>query len=426
MSDFALLCRDCLRQLTLPKTSARRCSYCGSPRLVDNPIQNQLTIAHIDCDAFYATVEKRDNPTLRDHPIIVGGGGRRGVVSTCCYIARTFGVRSAMPMYQARRLCPDAIVIAPNMRKYAEVGRQIRSMMQALTPLVEPLSIDEAFLDLTGCERLHGEGAAAALARFAKRVESEVGVSVSVGLSYCKFLAKFASDLDKPRGFSVVARGEALAMLAPQPISKIWGVGKVAEGRLAKAGFRTIGDVQRLSEAEMIAQQGPDGARLWRLAHGIDDRRVSPERETKSISAETTFETDVSDRRELERVLLSLCERVASRLKKQALAPRSVTLKLRLPDFKLRTRTRSSAAATQLAPRLFAVARELLAAETQGTSFRLIGVSTADFAPAEEADKGDLIDSGVGREKAREQAIDALRERFGAQAVMRGLAMDEG
>jgi DNA polymerase IV len=425
MKDFALFCRDCLCEFSLSAETIRRCSRCASPRVLDNPIQNQLTIAHIDCDAFYATIEKRDNPALRDHPVIVGGDGRRGVVSTACYIARTFGVRSAMPMYQARRLCPNAIVIAPSMRKYAEVGREIRSMMQALTPLVEPLSIDEAFLDLTGCERLHGEGAAPTLARFAKRVESQVGVSVSIGLSYCKFLAKFASDLDKPRGFSIVARDEALALLARQPISKIWGVGKVAEGRLAKAGFRTIGDVQRRTEAEMIADQGPDGSRLWRLAHGRDDRRVSPERETKSVSAETTFENDISDRRELDRVLLSLCERVASRLKKQELAARSVTLKLRLPDFKLRTRTRSSAAATQLAPRLFAVARELLAAEATGASFRLIGVSTADFAPAEEADKGDLIDRNVGREKAREQAIDALRDRFGAKAVVRGLTMED-
>jgi DNA polymerase IV len=260
MKSFALFCRDCLCEFSLSGGSIRRCSRCASPRVLANPIQNQLTIAHIDCDAFYATIEKRDNPALRDHPVIVGGDGRRGVVSTACYIARTYGVRSAMPMYQARRLCPNAIVIAPSMRKYSEVGRQIRSMMQALTPLVEPLSIDEAFLDLTGCERLHGEGAAPTLARFARRVESEVGVSVSIGLSYCKFLAKFASDLDKPRGFTIVARDEALALLAQQPISKIWGVGKVAEGRLAKAGFRTIGDVQRRSEAEMIVEQGPDGA----------------------------------------------------------------------------------------------------------------------------------------------------------------------
>jgi DNA polymerase-4 len=421
----ALLCRDCLSAVTGAAASGRRCAKCGSPRLVDNPIHNELTIAHIDCDAFYATIEKRDNPDLRNRPLIVGGAGPRGVVSTCCYIARTFGVRSAMPMYQARRLCPQALILPPDMQKYVRVGRQVRTMMQNLTPLVEPLSIDEAFLDLTGCERLHGEGAAATLARFAKAVESEVGISVSIGLSYCKFLAKFASDLDKPRGFSIVARQQALALLAPQPINKIWGVGRVAEARLAKSDLRTIGDVQNRSEAEMIAKYGPDGARLWRLAQGIDDRRVSPERETKSISAEKTFDVDINDRQELERVLLKLCERVALRLKRQELAARSVTLKLRRPDFKLCTRTRSSAAPTQLATRLFAVARDLLAREADGASFRLIGVGTGDFAPAQEADKGDLVDNDIGREKAREQAIDALRERFGADAVVRGLAFGE-
>src|SRR5579863_581727 len=426
MSDGAsLLCRDCLSSFPAAPDGARRCPDCGSPRLLDDPVYSELTIAHVDCDAFYAAIEKRDNPHLRDLPLIVGGDGRRGVVSTCCYIARTFGVRSAMPMYQARRLCPDAVVVPPDMGKYAGVGREIRAMMLQLTPLVEPLSIDEAFLDLAGCERLHGMSAAATLARFARSVEKEIGVTVSIGLSYCKFLAKFASDRDKPRGLTVIARNQALALLAPQPISKLWGVGRVAEARLVKSGLRTIGDVQSRSEREMIAEHGPDGARLWRLAHGVDDRRVTPERETKSISAETTFDNDVSNRQELERVLLSLCERVALRLKREGLAARNVTLKLRLPNFKLRTRARSSSSPTQLAPRIFAIARDLLEREADGASFRLIGVSIADFAPAAEADKGDLIDKDVGREKAREQAIDALRERFGQKAVVRGLAFGE-
>jgi DNA polymerase IV len=417
----ALICRDCVSSFSSDARN-RRCPTCGSPRVFEDPVHHELTIAHIDCDAFYAAIEKRDNPTLRDLPVIVGGGGRRGVVSTACYIARTFGVRSAMPMYQARRLCPQATIITPNMRKYVEVGREIRTMMQGLTPLVEPLSIDEAFLDLAGCERLHAMSAAATLTRFAKQVESQIGVTVSIGLSYCKFLAKFASDLDKPRGFSIIRREQAVSLLAKQPISRIWGVGRVAEARLVKSGLQTIGDLQRRTEVEMIRQHGPDGARLWRLSHGIDDRRVSPERETKSISAETTFDNDISDPKELERALLSLCEKVALRLKKQQLAAKSVTLKLRLPDFKLRTRTRSSAAPTQLATRLFAVARDLLEREPKGASYRLLGVSTADFAPSDEADKGDLLDRSVGKEKAREAAIDALREKFGSGAVVRGLA----
>jgi DNA polymerase IV len=421
----ALLCRDCLRSFSDAPADVKRCSHCGSPRLLKDPVHDELTIAHIDCDAFYAAIEKRDNPSLRDFPLIVGGGGRRGVVSTCCYIARTFGVRSAMPMYQARRLCPDAVVLPPDMQKYAGVGRRIRAMMERLTPLVEPLSIDEAFLDLVGCERLHGERAAPTLARFANAVEGEIGVTVSIGLSYCKFLAKFASDLDKPRGFSIVPRDRAVALLAKQPITRIWGVGRVAESRLAQSGLRMIADVQARSEREMIAEHGPDGARLWRLAHGIDERRVTPERETKSISAEMTFDVDLSDRKELQRILLGLCERVALRLRRQGLAARSVTLKMRLPDFKLRTRTRSSPSPTQLAPRIFHVARELLERETGMASIRLIGVSTADFAPAEEADKDDLVDRDIGRQKAREQAIDALRDRFGAKAVVRGMALGE-
>jgi DNA polymerase-4 len=417
--DRAYLCRDCLVESR--GDDPGRCPLCGSPRLVAYPAGADLTIAHIDCDAFYAAIEKRDSPSLRDRPVIVGGGGRRGVVSTCCYIARTFGVRSAMPMFQAMKLCPEAFVIAPDMARYAEVARQIKSLMQTLTPLVEPVSIDEAFLDLTGCERLHGAGAPVTLARLAKTIESEIGVTVSIGLSYCKFLAKLASDLDKPRGYSIVERAQAAALLAPLPISRIWGVGKVAQARLNKAGLRLIGDIQALDEATILARHGAEGGRLWRLAQGIDERRVTPERETKSISSETTFETDSADRVHLTRTLLLLCERVAARLKKQQLACKSVTLKLRTADFKLRTRCRSGFEPTQLATRLFLVARALLEKELDGARFRLLGVSAADFAPAETADRGDLVDEDIGREKAREQAIDSLREKFGASAVVRGL-----
>jgi DNA polymerase-4 len=415
----ARLCRDCLAETS--GDDPRRCPRCGSPRLVAYANSADLTIAHVDCDAFYASIEKRDNPQLRDRPVIVGGG-RRGVVSTCCYIARTYGVRSAMPMYQALKLCPNATVVPPDMAKYAAVGRQIRSLMQTLTPLVEPVSIDEAFLDLTGCERVHAAAAPLTLARFAKRIESEIGVTVSVGLSYCKFLAKFASDLDKPRGYSIVERGQAMALLASEPISRIWGVGKVAQNRLNQGGLRLIGDIQALDEATMFSRYGPEGSRLWRLARGLDDRRVTPERETKSISAETTFDSDSADKEHLTRTLLVLCERVAARLKKQQLACRNVTLKLRTADFKLRTRSRSGFEPTQLASRLFLVARALLDKEMDGARFRLLGVATADFAPAESADRGDLVDSGVGREKARERAIDSLRDKFGAGAVVRGLA----
>src|ERR1700730_3880157 len=265
------LCRDCLRK---ESQGSARCAHCGSPRTISLEAAGGLNIAHIDCDAFYAAVEKRDDPSLNDQPLIVGGAGPRGVVSTWCYLARTFGVRSAMPMSRARALCPNAIVLPPDMAKYARVGREIRTRMMALTPLVEPLSIDEAFLDLTGCEGSNGAGAAETLARSAGRVEAEIGVTVSVGLSYCKFLAKLASDLNKPRGFTSFSREEAKAWLATQSVERLWGIGRVGRERLERSGFRLIGDLQRIEEREALLRLGEDGLRLWRLAQGRDDRAV--------------------------------------------------------------------------------------------------------------------------------------------------------
>jgi len=294
--------------------------------------------------------------------------------------------------------------------------------MFALTPLVEPLSIDEAFLDLAGCEAAHAMSAAESLARFAAEVEREIGVTLSVGLSYCKFLAKLASDLDKPRGFAFIRAEEAIERLAPLAVGRLWGVGKIAQARLAKLGFAKIGDLQRLDETSAIRQIGEDGRRLWRLAHGVDARKVSPERDAKSLSAETTFEADIADPAELERALLRLSERVAKRLKAAGLAAGGVTLKLRTPDFKLRTRTRSGLPPTQLAMRLFSVARTLLKAQPQGEFYRLIGIGAADLRPGDEADAFDLVEGDRSREKAREGAIDALREKFGATAIQRGLA----
>jgi DNA polymerase-4 len=331
-----------------------------------------------------------------------------------------------MPTGRALQLCPQAIVLPPDMAKYARVSRAIRERMQELTPLVEPLSIDEAFLDLTGCEGVNGAPTALALARFAREVEREIGVTVSVGLSYCKFLAKLASDLDKPRGFAVIGCAEARAVLAPMSVGRLWGVGKVAEARLVRLGLRTIGDLQALDEKAAAARLGGDGRRLWRLAQGIDARRVSPDRETKSISSETTFEFDVADRDELDRALLAHCERIAGRLRRGGLAAGTVTLKLRAPDFHLHSRSRSGLDPTQMAPRLFAAARALLGAEPVGQAYRLIGVAASDLAPAEEADAADLIEGDRSREKAREAAIANLRDRFGAAAVLRGLAYRPG
>jgi DNA polymerase-4 len=412
-------CRDCLADA--PRDAAR-CPSCGSPRLVRHAELDALAIAHVDCDAFYATIEKRDDPRLADQPVIVGGG-RRGVVAAACYIARTYGVRSAMPMFEALRRCPTAAVVRPNMTKYAAVGREVRKAMHALTPLVEPVSIDEAFLDLSGTQRLHGTSPAKALARFAAEVERTIGVTVSIGLSCNKFLAKIASDLDKPRGFAVIGGGEAKALLATKPVSLIFGVGRVTEDRLARAGVRLIADLQRATEAELIRRHGAEGARLWHLAHGIDDRPVNAERETKSVSAETTFERDIADLRPLEQQLWALAEEVSDRLKAKALAGARVTLKLKTADFALRTRARSLPRPTQLAATIFAAGRDLLAREIDGKrKFRLIGIGTSALCEAAAADAADLIDRNVAE---AEHAVDRLRARFGHGIVVRGLTLDD-
>jgi DNA polymerase-4 len=418
---MAGFCRECLTDVP---DRAARCPACGSPRLVRHPALDRLAIAHVDCDAFYAAIEKRDDPSLGDKPLIIGGG-KRGVVSTACYIARTYGIRSAMPMFQARRLCPHAAVVPPDMAKYAGVGREVRAMMLGLTPLVEPLSIDEAFLDLSGTERLHGRSPAKSLAAFARTVEDKIGITVSIGLSENKFLAKLASDLDKPRGFSVLSRAEAAAFLAPRPVTFIWGVGKAMGAALAREGFRIIADLQRADETELMRRFGTEGLRLARLAHGIDARTVSAERETKSVSAETTFETDIAAFRELERTLWRLSEKVSGRLKAKELAGSTVTLKLKTADFRLRTRARSLHAPTQLAAKIFAAGRELLEREADGTKFRLLGIGVSALASPADADPADLVDRRGARDKAAEHAVDRLRAKFGREAVVKGLAFED-
>jgi DNA polymerase-4 len=411
-------CRDCLSDAP---DNAARCAACRSPRLVRHPELHSLTIAHVDCDAFYATIEKRDNPDIADKPVVVGGG-KRGVVAAACYVARTYGIHSAMPMFEAKRRCPDAIVIRPNMAKYVQVGREVRRAMFALTPLVEPLSIDEAFLDLSGTERLHGKSAAKALAAFATQVERDLGITVSIGLSANKFLAKIASDLDKPRGFAVLGATEAVSFLASRPVGFIYGVGAVSAAKLAADGFRTIADLQRADEHDLMRRYGEEGLRLWRLARGIDKRSVNPERDTKSISAETTFNHDIGEFRPLEQCLWELTERVSARLKANALAGSTVTLKLKSADFKIRTRARALGAPTQLASRIFAAGRDLLKHEVGATRFRLIGIGVSNLEDAIGDDLADLIDR---RAADAEHAVDRLRSKFGRDAVVKGLALDD-
>ncbi|NNV19375.1 DNA polymerase IV [Ochrobactrum pseudogrignonense] len=416
-------CRDCLSLQKLE--SARRCRTCGSPRLVRHPELYKLSLAHVDCDAFYASVEKRDNPDIRDKPVIIGGG-TRGVVSTTCYIARIHGVRSAMPMFKALEACPQAVVIKPNMEKYSQVGKEVRQLMRELTPLVEPISIDEAFLDLGGTERLHRALAAMVLARFAKRVETEIGITISVGLSYCKYLAKVASDLEKPRGFSVIGEMEALDFLRDKPVSMIWGVGKSFNAKLESDGIRTIGQLQTMDEGTLMKAYGTMGQRLFRLSRGQDSRKVEPEHDMKSVSAETTFNKDLSQATDLVPVLRALSEKVSQRLKAGDIAGRTVVLKLKTQDFKLRTRNRQLADPTQLADRIFRTGLQLLDKELDGTRFRLLGIGVSELSSDERADPPDLVDTQATKRAVAESAIDRLRNKFGRNAVETGYTFSKG
>ena len=382
------LCRHCCE---LCPDGNDVCDSCGSTWLVQHDELASLAIAHIDCDAFYASVEKRDRPRLKELPVIVGHPGGRGVVTTACYVARTFGVRSAMPMFQAMELCPKATVIIPDMAKYKRVGYQIRDIMRGATEAIEPVSLDEAYLDLTEAHRIGTGTPAEALARIARDVEIEVGITVSIGLSANKLLAKLASERDKPRGFSVIGRGEAYDFLASLPVSKINGVGPATAARLQAGGIVTIGDLQQLSESELLVRFGRFGRRLAQFAIGEDTRAVTPDRETKSISAEDTFRRDKYKAADLLAEARPLAERVAGQLVKNGLAAGTVVVKLKTAKFALLTRSRKIAVPTQKAAVLFEAARPLIEREADGRLFRLIGIGADRLAPAEEADPPDLF-----------------------------------
>ena len=414
-------CRDCFSPVGAEE---RRCRDCGSPRLLRHPELHQLSIAHIDCDAFYAAVEKRDRPELADKPVIVGGG-TRGVVSTACYIARIHGVKSAMPMFKALKLCPDAVVIKPDMAKYSAAGKVVRELMGEVTPLVEPLSIDEAFLDLTGTARVHGMSPALTLAHLIARITEKVGITASVGLSHNKFLAKLASDLEKPRGFSVLGRAETLSFLAARPVGFIWGVGKAMQEELAKGGITMIGQLQQMEKEDLMRRFGGMGARLYHLSRGEDQRIVSTDDHSKSISAETTFNTDIRDRAELERILWPLAEKVSRRAKAEGVAGHTVVLKLKTADFKLRTRNVSLADPTLLASRIYDAALPLLAREASGTAFRLIGVGITGLTEASPEQETETLDVTTAARARAELAVDRIRDKFGRSAVARGIGFGD-
>jgi DNA polymerase-4 len=413
------LCRDCylIADLLPP-----RCPDCGGHRLVHHRSLTSLTIAHIDCDAFYASVEKRDRPELASRPVIVGGG-TRGVVTAACYIARMNGVKSAMPMFKALKACPDAIVIRPDFVKYSAASKEIRRLMNELTPLVQPLSIDEAILDLSGTQALHNAPPASVLARFANTVEEQVGVTVSIGLAANRLMAKIAAGRGKPRGMTVIDAEEAPALLASEPVRLLPGIGAAAACKLENIGITHLGQLQALSPADAMRKLGEDGPATVRRARGEDARRVDPSREAKSVSAETTFETDLTTLADLEKHLWRLCEKLAKRLKGQELAAGGVVLKLKTARFATRTRNGRLSSPTALPDRLFEAAHVLLATEANGTPFRLIGIGAQPLVAGTMADLGDLADPTTPRRAATQAAIERLRSRFGDSAITRGRSL---
>lgn len=413
------LCRDCYHQFP----AGLRCPRCHSPRVLANDALFDLSIAHMDCDAFYASVEKRDNPDLRDKPVIVGGG-QRGVVTTACYIARIHGVRSAMPMFKALKLCPEAVVVKPRFDAYQAASRDIRALMEEITPAIEPLSLDEAFLDLSGTQKLHGAPPAVMMARLIGRMERDLRLSGSVGLSHNKFLAKIASDLDKPRGFSVISPAQTEAFLRGKPVSIIWGVGAATRAQLERAGLSTIDDVLRWDQADLVARFGGFGLRLWHLARGQDSRKVARDTAVKSISKETTFHHDLADEALLEGHLWRLSEQVSSRAKAKEMAGRVVTLKLKRADHRILTRRVSLDVPTALADVIFRMAQPLLARAMAAAPFRLLGVGLSDLSALQGSGfRHDLLDPDAEKRALAERAMDDLRARFGDQAIIKGRSL---
>lgn len=412
------LCRDCLADGISKHIS--QCPQCGAWQILKHPELRELTIAHVDCDAFYAAIEKRDNPELADKPVIVGGG-KRGVVATACYVARIHGVRSAMPMFKALQLCPDAIVIPPRMDAYREAGYAIREMMLTLTPLVEPLSIDEAFMDLSGTDALHHRYPAASMAGLANRIKENIGITVSIGLSGTKSLAKMASDMDKPKGFHIIGMAEATDMLAPLPVNILYGTGKVLGNKLKAAGINTCGDLAR-ANPELIAKvAGNNAITLQQLAAGIDPRPVTPDRPAKSISSETTFETDISDMAKLTAILEELSEKVAKRLRLADLSGRTVMLKLKSDKHQLLTRSRTLSDPTRLARRIFETGAMMLKEEVgQDKYWRLIGIGIEQLDHADHADPINLADPNLSRIITLEDTLDELRDKHGKAAIVTG------
>tara|TARA_B100001989_G_scaffold13481_1_gene8410 strand:+ start:287 stop:1564 length:1278 start_codon:yes stop_codon:yes gene_type:complete len=410
------VCRECFKTFIIKKEF---CDKCYSVNIISNDEIENLNIAHVDCDAFYASIEKRDNPNYKNNPLIIGGG-KRGVVATACYIARTKGVKSAMPMYKALKLCPEAIIIKPNIQKYKKASDKINKLMKEMTPLVEPLSLDEAFLDLSGTTRLHKKIPAVLLAELSKKIIEEVGISVSIGLSYNKFLAKICSDIDKPRGFSIINKEEAPNYLQDKPVELLWGVGKTLKHKLNNDGIKTIGQIKEMKLNEVISKYGAIGSHIFKLSNAEDNRVIKPFRKVKSISHETTFDKDTNDEVFLKKILWDLCEKVSNRSKNKGLGGNTINIKIKTKDFKLISRSITIDEPTQIAEIIFQAAKLLLLREINTNKFRLLGVGLSNLKEAEICDLYDLINIDSNRDKKIEFAMDSIRNRFGINLIKKG------
>lgn len=374
-------------------------------------------------DAFFASVEQRDNPDLRGKPVIVGAGPHeRGVVSAASYEARKFGVHSAMPSRTAYRLCPQGVFVHPHMHKYSEASRQIMIILESFTPLVQPVSVDEAFLDVSGAVKQFADAV-----KMGRRIKDEIRrqteLTASVGIAPNKFLAKLASDLNKPDGLTVITEEDKVKILEPLPVSKIWGVGKVTEKRLCELGIKTIGDLQRFPLDDLRRLMGNVAGHLHALAWGEDSREVATEEETKSISSEHTFDRDTADLNQIKKCLLEQCDEIGTRLRSEHLAARTVQLKLRYADFTTLTRSKTLPVPTQDEMTIYQVGERLLAAEQIcGRSIRLIGIGGSNLVLPSET-QADLFDQTPQKRARLAKAVDELRGKLGVGAIKRGASL---
>ncbi len=385
-------------------------------------------ILHLDMDAFFASVEQRDHPELRGKCVIVGGSSQRGVVTTASYEARRFGVRSAMPMFEARRCCPHGIIVPGRMERYKEISGKVMARLRTFTPLVEKVSIDEAYLDISGCERLHGSPAEMGAA-IKQAVRNEVKLTCSVGIAPIRFLAKIASDLQKPDGLTIIPPPEVMAFIDRLPIRKVPGVGPKAFQKLQTMGIDTLGQVRRYSPEALDRQMGKFGGRLLALAHGEDDTPVSPFSQAKSFSAETTLARDLSDRDRLLRYLLHHAEDIGRQLRRHGVKARTVTLKLKYDDFRQITRSTTLPETFQSSEILYAQTRRLLEPKLLKQKIRLIGVGASNLVPSRTPTQLDLFESHpiLNSDWERvDRTVDAINVKFGRDTVNKANLIDPG